>query len=270
MKQTIKKYTNTEVASMSPEERFETHKWIADNTANKSFAHNKDYLDSHLLSRDEVLQFSMIGLWEACQKFDETKTDSPFRNYCIAMSLNKIRDYIRNNSLRMIDKRNRVQESFKSFDAPVSDGEEEISAYDVLPDENPKMPYSSYKGELYLELSEENQGIVDLYILGKDMSTIAREKNMSRQSVYQRLERQRNLVINTLFASVDEDIREIVALKLLKKTDEEISKALNLEERKVKQIIRRHNRDIKKAFLLGGSIEDFNLLDGLTRHLQSK
>lgn len=270
MNKQIKKYTNQEVSLMTPEERFETHKWIANNTANKSFAHNKSYLDSHVLSRDEVLQFSMIGLWEACQKFDASKTDSPFRNYCIAMSLNKIRDYIRNNSLRMVDKRNRIQESFKSFDAPVNDGEEEVSAYDILPDENPTLPYSSYKGEIYYSFTKENQGIVDLYILGKDMSTIAREKEMSRQSVYQRLERQRNLVINTLFSSVDEDIREIVALKLLKKTDEEISTALGLEERKVKQIIRKHNRDIKKAFLLGGSIEDFNLLDGLTRHLQSK
>ena len=75
---------------------------------------------------------------------------------------------------------------------------------------------------------------------------------MSRQSVRQRLERQRLATINTLFASVDDDIRELVSLKLLKKTDEEISKALNMEEQKVKQSLRKYNRDIKKAFIKVG------------------
>ena len=121
---------------------------------------------------------------------------------------------------------------------------------------------------MYNSASKENQEIIDMYVSGMDMSTIARAKDMSRQSVRQRLERQRLATINTLFASVDDDIRELVSLKLLKKTDEEISKALNMEEQKVKQTLRKYNRDIKKAFINGGSIEDFNLLDGLTRHLQ--
>lgn len=254
---------------MTPEQRFESHKWIANNTANKSFAHNKDYLSSHVLTREEIVQFSMIGLWDACVSYDATKTNSSFRNYCISMSLNKIKEYIRNNSLRLTNKRKRIQESFKSFDAPVSgDGEEELNAYDILADDNPIMPHSSYKGEMYNSASKENQEIIDMYVSGMDMSTIARAKDMSRQSVRQRLERQRLATINTLFASVDDDIRELVSLKLLKKTDEEISKALNMEEQKVKQTLRKYNRDIKKAFINGGSIEDFNLLDGLTRHLQ--
>ena len=264
-----KNYTHEEINNMTFAERFETHKWIANNTANKSFAHNKSYLEAHVLSREEVLQFALIGLWGACVSFDSTKTESSFRNYCISMVLNKIRDDIRNNSLRVVNKRERLQENFQSFDVPLSgEGEEDLSPYEVLEDENPTLPLTCYKGVFYNNIEDKkNRDIIDMYVGGMEMSSIATVLNTTRQAVYQRLDRQRIALMNSLFANVDKDIRELVILKLMRKDDEEIAKMLQLEERKVKQLLRKHNRDIKKAFFIGGSQEDFNLLDELTKFL---
>lgn len=264
-----KNYTHEEINNMTFTERFETHKWIASNTANKSFAHNKSYLEAHVLSREEVLQFALIGLWSACVSFDSTKTESSFRNYCISMVLNKIRDDIRNNSLRVVNKRERLLENFQSFDVPLSgEGEEELSPYEVLEDENPMLPLTCHKGAFYSSIEDKkNRDIIDMYVGGMEMSSIATVLNTTRQAVYQRLDRQRIALMNSLFANVDKDIRELVILKLMRKDDEEIAKMLQLEERKVKQLLRKHNRDIKKAFFIGGSQEDFNLLDELTKFL---
>lgn len=269
MTKTKKNYTHEEINNMTFAERFETHKWIANNTANKSFAHNKSYLEAHVLSREEVLQFALIGLWGACVSFDNTKTESSFRNYCISMVLNKIRDDIRNNSLRVVNKRERLQENFQSFDAPLSgEGDEDLSPYEVLEDENPTLPLTCYKGVFYNNIEDKkNRDIIDMYVGGMEMSSIATVLNTTRQAVYQRLDRQRIALMNSLFANVDKDIRELVILKLMRKDDEEIAKMLQLEERKVKQLLRKHNRDIKKAFFIGGSQEDFNLLDELTKFL---
>lgn len=259
-----------EMKSLTPEELFKEFMWIAEVTVNRRF-NSKGFYDAHILSKDEVIQFALIGVWDACNSYDFSKATSPnsFRNYCISMSYNRVRDYSRDNSLRVVVKRDRKKVELDSFDVPVgSEAGGTLELHDVVPSEELYTTYKDYRGEFYNTLSEENKMVIDMYIVDSDLKKISTILGNTRQSISQRLMRIRKNLINDIYSICEDDIIKILTLKILKKNEEEISKVMKLEYRKVEQLLRKYKRDILKSNFLAQE-EDLVLLDYLTRYLNN-
>ena len=244
--------------SLTPEELFKEFMWIAEVTVNRRF-NSKGFYDAHILSKDEVIQFA----------FSKATSPNSFRNYCISMSYNRVRDYSRDNSLRVVVKRDRKKVELDSFDVPVgSEAGGTLELHDVVPSEELYTTYKEYRGEFYNTLSEENKMVIDMYIVDSDLKKISTILGNTRQSISQRLMRIRKNLINEIYSICEDDIIKILTLKILKKNEEEISKVMKLEYRKVEQLLRKYKRDILKSNFLAQE-EDLVLLDYLTRYLNN-
>ena len=173
--------------------------YLVDVTVNKKYS-NPSFLNAHMITKDEIHQLGLIGLYNAIESFDVSK-GSKFQTYAI----NHINWYIMNNAsaISLRSENNSTYEFGEissSLDSTVEDSEgEEVSLHETI-----QCDKETYQLEDHINLtqikkrSEKIHDIVCKKLQGYTNKEIAEEYNVTHQNISKLLRENKQLIIECI------------------------------------------------------------------------
>lgn len=177
-------------------ELYDKHEKLVHATVHKRFG-DPSYMKAHGLSRDDLIQYGRIGLFNACKTYDKTKRTS-FRSHAINNIVWFIQDEAKRDSLNNINNSSNELLEKTSMDVPISDDLGEVNLHDII--EYTEVGFNEFDVENFLKnigesISQDLEVVVRLRMSDFSFSDIGAEMGISKQAASQLLKRNREKLV---------------------------------------------------------------------------
>ena len=226
---------------MNPNERFEVSKGLVYFAVNRLTNTYSASLSINTLEKEDAIQLGYIGLWKACQKFDESK-GFKFSTYAIPAITGEIINTYRE-SFGTIKMPRRCKIAAKKISQRTREG----GATPTIKEIQEEFEFSQEDARITLEITELRVLSADAPIVsGKTnrdlfLSDIVEDPNAFFEEAIIRSDELRERI-----ALLDERERKIFALMFNGKTQAEIGKVIGLSQVQVSRIYKKALEKIRK------------------------
>mgnify|MGYP003575662190 CR=1 FL=1 len=227
---------------MNPNERFEVSKGLVYFAVNRLTNTYSASLSINTLEKEDAIQLGYIGLWKACQKFDESK-GFKFSTYAIPAITGEIINTYRE-SFGTIKMPRRCKIAAKKISQRIREG----GATPTIKEIQEEFEFSQEDARITLEIMELRVLSSDAPIPGQKasgrdlfLSDIVEDPNAFFEEAIIRSDELRERI-----ALLDERERKIFALMFNGKTQSEIGKVIGLSQVQVSRIYKKALEKIRK------------------------
>lgn len=176
---------------------YEENEVLVYSTVQKRFD-SEAFRKAHMLSRDEIIQFGRMGLFQACKTYDKTK-GSVFQTYAINNIIWSIKNESRRYSLCSINDSSLELIDRISMEDSLSGQISGETLHDII--ESRENGFTELEDKLFIEsvrenISERLANTLELRMKGLTFEEIADSLGISKQAVESHLRRNRKKVVN--------------------------------------------------------------------------
>lgn len=177
------------------EKMYEENERLVSITVNRRFS-NSRYIQHHMLTRDDLLQYGRIGLYNACRTYDSSK-GALFQNHAIRCIIGSIMNESKKDSLRNESNFSNTLIDSLSMDTPIHSEEGEYTISDILEDERNhfyKIEERELIEDIEREISPRIAKMVRLRLEENTYEQISKKLGISRQAVSQEIKKHRSRI----------------------------------------------------------------------------
>lgn len=238
---------------MTPEERFEQEKRLVYYVTKRM--KNVYSSDRTLIELDDMIQIGMIGLWKACEKFDE-KRELKFSTYAVPKIKGEILTEIREITSGSIKISRQAKIIYKKILKRIDNGEERPTIEKIMEDYN----CNRYFAKSALELLSIMVLNIDMPISQGDGSETNFNEVIKDESIDFENDLIKNEELKERLSLVDDRSRDIIYLMLKGKTQAQIGKIVGLSQVHVSRIYKNALKIIHKNYEVNADENESQLI----------